>query len=242
MPAGCGTWAATEPGETTAVGGRQEIPASRPSSADAAVDPPATPIYRRGGVATRPRWRAFWYLRRARRRQLPCPRPPSPQAKATSRGAVAAPAAEQSRIRATATRGKIGRTRPLTGSETASADRTAPPLTRAWPTGRGATWRSVGKISSSPCAHQDSTSGGSAHATAARTTSCVTGSSTARISSWKGWLPSDTFCSGRGRASGRGPSPPWRRRALLTSIRRRHRLNRARLCLLRPKRRVLRGL
>ena len=47
MPAGCGTRAATEPGETTAVGGRQEIPASRPSSADAAVDPPATPIYRR---------------------------------------------------------------------------------------------------------------------------------------------------------------------------------------------------
>ena len=132
-----------------------------------------TPIYRRGGVVTRPRWRAFWYLRRARRRQLPCPRPPPPQAKATSRGAVAAPAAEQSRIRATATRGKIGRTRPLTGSETASADPTAPPLTRAWPAGRGAAWRSVGKISSSPCAHQDSTSGGSAHATAARTASCV---------------------------------------------------------------------
>ena len=48
------------------------------------------------------------------------------------------PSREQSRSGATATSGKIGRTRPSTGNETASADPTAPPLTRAWPAGLGA--------------------------------------------------------------------------------------------------------
>ena len=127
------------------MGGRQEIPASPPSSADAAVAtaapprlyPPDTnlPQRRRGNEAA-----VAGFLVLAAREATPAPLPAAAATTSHSdeRGAVTAPAAEQSRIGATATRGKIGRTRPLKGSETASADPTAPPLTRAWPAGRGA--------------------------------------------------------------------------------------------------------
>ena len=143
-PAGCGTRAATDPGEKTAAGARQEIPASPSSSADAAVattalptlHPPDANLPQRGGPAVWQRGRGGGFLVLASP-PAPLPAAAATQAPATSRGAVAAPAAEQSRSGATATRGKIGRTRPLTG-ETASADPTAPPLTRALPAGRGA--------------------------------------------------------------------------------------------------------